>query len=174
MEKYRRECLKSYSANRSGEVVKKFDFPTLQLLTEAQCDNKMIYIVHQAVGQAFINSAPVVTKTVHNAVLKMVGATQGYEGPHYIQPSQMNFAPIGSTTTIAPSASAGRSEENNGQVSSQTISVTSLPQTNPVFSTAPPVTTEVQGGSASGFPLGWDSATGLGMPPELFIPSSTT
>ena len=28
MEKYEREYLKSYSANRSGEVVKKFDFPS--------------------------------------------------------------------------------------------------------------------------------------------------
>ena len=49
----------------------------------------------------------------------------------------------------------------------------SLPLTNPIFSTTPPVTTEVQGGSALGFPLGWDPATGLCMPPEFFIPSST-
>ena len=95
MEKYRRECLKSYSANRSGEVVKKLDFPTLQPLTDAQRDNKMIDMVHQAVGQAFINSAPVMTKTVHNAVLKTVGATQGYLGPCYMQPNQMGFAPMG-------------------------------------------------------------------------------
>ena len=27
VEKFKRECLKSYSVNRSGEVVKKFDFP---------------------------------------------------------------------------------------------------------------------------------------------------
>ena len=173
VEKFKHECLKSYSVTEPGEVIKKFDFPVPQPLTEAQRDNKMIDLVYQAMGQAFINSAPVVTKTVHNAVLKMVGATQGYEGPCYIQPSQMNFAPIGSTTTIAPSASAGRSEENNGQVSMQTTSVTSLPQTNPIFSTAPPVTTEVQGGSASGFPLGWDPMTGIGMPPEFFVPSST-
>ena len=31
MEKYKRECLKSFSATRSGEVVKKFDFPSFQL-----------------------------------------------------------------------------------------------------------------------------------------------
>jgi len=115
MEKYRRECLKSYSANRSGEVVKKFDFPTLQLLTEAQCDNKMIYIVHQAVGQAFINSAPVMTHTVHNAVIKTLGegTFQGYMGPCYMQPGQMNFAPMGSTVAIAPLASGSRSENSS-------------------------------------------------------------
>ena len=52
-------------------------------------------MVYQAVGQAFINSAPVMTKTVHNAVLKTVGATQGYLGPCYMQPNQMGFAPMG-------------------------------------------------------------------------------
>ena len=35
VEKYKRECLKSYSASRCGEVVKKIDFPTLQPLIEA-------------------------------------------------------------------------------------------------------------------------------------------
>ena len=35
VERYKRECLKSYSASRCGEVVKKFDFPTLQPLIEA-------------------------------------------------------------------------------------------------------------------------------------------
>jgi len=31
----------------------------------------------------------------------------------------------------------------------------------------------VQGGSESGFPRGWNPATGLGMPPEFFTPIST-
>ena len=35
VERYKRECLKSYSASRCGEVVKKIDFPTLQPLIEA-------------------------------------------------------------------------------------------------------------------------------------------
>ena len=62
VERYKRECLKSYSATGSGDVVKKFDFPSLQPLTEAQHDNKMVDMVYRAVGQAFINSAPVMTK----------------------------------------------------------------------------------------------------------------
>ena len=36
VEKFKRECLKSYNINRSGEVIKKFDLPTFQPLTEAQ------------------------------------------------------------------------------------------------------------------------------------------
>ena len=34
--KFKRECLKSYSVNRSGEVIKKFNLPSFQPLTEAQ------------------------------------------------------------------------------------------------------------------------------------------
>ena len=70
MDRYERECLKSFSINRSGEVVKKFHFPTLQPLTEAQRDNMLTDMVYQAVGQAFIKSAPAMGNTVHNTVVK--------------------------------------------------------------------------------------------------------
>ena len=50
VEKYKRECLKSYNATRSGDVINKFDFPTLQPLIEAQRDNKLTDMVYQAVG----------------------------------------------------------------------------------------------------------------------------
>ena len=94
LEMYKCECLKSFSSTWSGEVVRKFDFPTLQPLTETQRENRMLDMVHQAVGQAFVNHAPVMTHTVHNAVIKTLGegAFQGYTGPCYMQPSQMNFA----------------------------------------------------------------------------------
>jgi hypothetical protein len=42
-ERFRKECLKSFSATRSGEVIKKFDFLALQPLTEAQRENKMLW-----------------------------------------------------------------------------------------------------------------------------------
>ena len=42
VERFKRECLKSYSVNRSSEVIKKFDLPSFQPLTEAQCESKMI------------------------------------------------------------------------------------------------------------------------------------
>ena len=35
VERFKRECLKSYSINRSGEVIKKFNLPSFQPLTEA-------------------------------------------------------------------------------------------------------------------------------------------
>ena len=45
-EAYEQECLKTFSATRAGEVIKKFDFPTLQPLTEVQRENKMLDMVH--------------------------------------------------------------------------------------------------------------------------------
>ena len=51
VEKFKRECLKSYSINRSGEVIKKFDLPTFQSLTEAPRENKMIDAIGQAMAQ---------------------------------------------------------------------------------------------------------------------------
>ena len=114
LEAYKRECLKSFSATRGGEVVKKFDFPTLQPLTETQCENKMLDMVHQAVGHAFVNHALVMTHTVHNAVIKTLGESmfQGYSGPCYMQPSHMSFTSMGSTAaTFRRLSSADRKEE---------------------------------------------------------------
>ena len=50
VEKFKHECLKSYSVTRSGEVIKKFNLPSFQPLTEAQCESKMIDAVGQAVA----------------------------------------------------------------------------------------------------------------------------
>ena len=88
VEKFKRECLKSYNINRSGEVIKKFDLPTFQPLTEAQHENKMMDVVGQAVAQAFIKSAIVMGNTVHNAVVKTFaeGTFPGCMVPCYIQP----------------------------------------------------------------------------------------
>ena len=42
VEKFKSECLKSYSVNRSGEVIKKFNLPSFQPLTKAQRESNMI------------------------------------------------------------------------------------------------------------------------------------
>ena len=57
VKRFKCECLKSYNVNRSGEVIKKFNLPSFQPLTEAQRESKMIDAVGQAVAQAFIKSA---------------------------------------------------------------------------------------------------------------------
>jgi len=69
VEKFKRECLKSYSVTRSGDVIKKFNLPSFQPPTEVQCDNKMIDAVSQAVAKAFVKRTTVMGNTVHNAVV---------------------------------------------------------------------------------------------------------
>ena len=59
VERFKRECLKSYNVNRSGEVIKKFNLHSFQPLIEAQRESKMIDAVGQAVAQYFIKSATV-------------------------------------------------------------------------------------------------------------------
>ena len=97
IERYKRECLKSFSTTRSGDVIKKFHFPSFQPLTEAQRDNKMIDAMSQAVAQAFIKSSTVMGNTVHNAVVKTFaegGMFLGCMGSCYIQPDQINYVPL--------------------------------------------------------------------------------
>jgi len=87
VEKFKRECLKSYNVTRSSEVIKKFDLPSFQPMTESQRENKMMDAVGQAVSQAFIKSSTVMGNTVHNAVVKTFaeGTFPGCMGPCYIQ-----------------------------------------------------------------------------------------
>ena len=67
VEKFKHECLKLYSVTRSGDIIKKFNVPSFQPLTEAQRDNKMIDAVSQAVAQAFVKSATVMGNTVQTS-----------------------------------------------------------------------------------------------------------
>ena len=85
IEAFERQCLLSYSTNRSGEVIKKYDFPTLPPYNESQKEDKMIHQMNQAIGHAFVNHAPIMANYVHNAVLKMLQnrGTPGFVGLAY-------------------------------------------------------------------------------------------
>ena len=63
---------------------------------------------------------------------------------------------------------------SNSQTPPQATTALSTATTAPVYMTTPPIPIAVQGGSASGFPKGWNPATGYGMPPELFTPPPKT
>ena len=106
VERFRHECLKLYSITRSDDVIKKFNLPFFQPLTEVQRDNKMIDAVSQAVAQAFVKSATIMGNTVHNAVVKTFaeGTFPGCMGPCYIQPDQMQYIPLEVSMAAALSA----------------------------------------------------------------------
>ena len=87
--------------------------------------------------------------------------------------AQLDELCSGSTAATDPSASGSRPEGNTGPMFSQPAGTTVPPYIDPVFTNSAPITTTVQGGSASGFPIGWDPVTGFGMPPQFFTSSGT-
>jgi len=84
----------------------------------------------------------------------------------------MQYIPLEVSMAAALSAQNSQAEASNNQASKQETAATSTAPTAPIYSTTLPILTTVQGGSASGFPKGWNPATGYGMPPELLTPSS--
>ena len=86
---FEQRCLLSFSTNRSGEVIKKFDFPTFISHGVSQKENRMIHHMNQAIGHAFVNHAPIMANYVHNVVLKTLQdrGTPGFMGPAYHQAS---------------------------------------------------------------------------------------
>ena len=82
----------------------------------------------------------------------------------------MIFTPTKSATTVPPVNTQTQAE---GSIAiSQPIGTTMPPQFAPVFTSSTPMATHAQGGFMTGFPTEWDPATGYGMPPEFFIPST--
>ena len=67
---FEQKCLLSFSTNRSGEVIKKFDFPTFVSHEESQKEDRMIHQMNQAIGHAFVNHAPLMANHIHNVVIK--------------------------------------------------------------------------------------------------------
>jgi len=170
VERFKRDCLKSYSVNRYGEVIKKFNLPSFQPLIEAQHESKMIDAVGQAVAQAFIKSATVMGNTVHTAVVKTFaeGMLLGCMGPCYIQPDQMQYTPLEVSMAAALSAQNSQAGTSNSQTPPKMTTAASAGMADPIYSTTPPIAITVQGGSSSVFPKRWDPATGYGMHPDFF------
>ena len=153
VEKFKRECLKSYSVTRSGAVIKKFDLSSFQPLTEVQRENKMMDAVGQAVVQAFIKCTTVMGNTVHNAVV-MTFAEDTFQGcmdPCYIQLDQMQYVSLEVSMAAALSASNSQTGTSNSQAPPQTTTTALTATTDPIYST---ITTSMQDGSASMFPKG--------------------
>ena len=129
-------------------------------------------MISQAVVQAFIKSSTVMGNTVHNAVVKTLaeGTFPGCVGLCYIQPDQMNYVPL--EVSIAAALSAPNSQSEASQASTQATTATSTAPTAPIYSTPKPAPTVVQGGSASGYPKGWNLVTVYGMPSDFFTSQS--
>ena len=136
IEDYERRCLLSFSTNRSGEVFKKYDFPTLPPYDESQKEDRMVHMMNQAIGQAFLSHAPIMANSVHNAVLKTLQdrGMLGFVGPAYQQASQMVFSPTGSATETSPIDPQAQADGDVGNT--QPISTTASSQFSPVYTSS--------------------------------------
>jgi len=103
MEEYKQLCLKSFSMNRSGEVIQKQDLP-MQVTFDSN-PRKLQDKVNNDINRALINHSNVLSNTVYNAVVQTFKEGQSpplYVGPAYHQPGLSTV-----TAPSAPSAVAG-------------------------------------------------------------------
>jgi len=119
-----------------------------------------------------MSHAPIMANSVHNAVLKTLqdSGMLGFVGPAYQQASQMVFSPTGSATETSPIDPQAQADGNIGDT--QPISTAAPTQFPLVYTSSTPMATQAQGNYMTGFPVGWNPATGFGMPPEYMVSSS--
>jgi hypothetical protein len=163
-------CLKSFSLNRSGEVIQKQDLSLPRQVTFDSNPGKLQEMVNSAVNHALINHSNVLSNTVHNAVVRTF--KEGQVPPLYIGPAYHQLESASVNAPSAPSAVAGT------KVTSPLVSI-GLPnvQSTPIRSV--PVlsggrvqlNTDLSASAMLGpvsqnsqIPVNW---WGYGMPPEL-------
>jgi len=98
MEDYKQQCLRSFSINRSGEVIQKEALPMPRQVTFDVNPGKLQGMVDNAINRALINQAGVLSNTVFNAVARTFKKRQlppNYVGPSHHQPgSPVVTAPL--------------------------------------------------------------------------------
>jgi len=171
MEDYKQLCLKSFSINRSDEVIQKEALPAPRHITFEANPGKLQEMVDGGVNRALINQAGVLSNTVFNAVARTFKEGQvppSYVGPTHHQPgSPVVTAPLASTTVAGAEATSSPSTlwMTNAQ---------STPMiTNPSTSDGQiKLATDLLASAMSGtVPPNW---WGYGMPPEFMAKSPGT
>jgi len=132
MEEYKQQCLKSFSINRSGEVIQKEALPAPRQITFEANPGKLQDMVDNAINRALINQAGVLSNTVFNAVARTFKEGQlppNYVGPAYHQPgSSLVTAP--SATTAVASTEVTSPPSTLGITNAQSTPMTTNPSTS--------------------------------------------
>jgi len=85
MEEYKQLCLKSFSVNRSGEVIQKQELPMSRQITFEANHGKLQDTVDNAINRALINQSSVLSNTIFNAMAKTF--KEGQAPPLYVGPT---------------------------------------------------------------------------------------
>jgi len=105
MEDDKQQSLKSFSINRSSEVIQKEALPAPRQVTFEANPGKLQDMVDNAINRALINQAGVLSNTVFNTVARTFKKGQlppNYVGPVYHQPgSPVVTAPSATTAAVA-------------------------------------------------------------------------
>jgi len=177
MEEYKQLCLKSFSVNRSEEVIQKQELPMPRQVTFDPNPGKLQDMVDIATNRALINHSNVLSNTVYNDVARTFKEGQTpplYAGPTYHQP--------GLSSVTAPSASpaiAGTKATSPPSTLGLTNGQSTSMRPNPTTSEGwVQLNTDLSASAMSGsvfqncqIPPNW---WGYGMPPEFFANSSRT
>jgi hypothetical protein len=105
MEDYRQLCLKSFSLNRSGEVIQKQDLPLPRQVTFDSNPSKLGEMVHSTINHALISHSNVLSNTIYNAVVQTFKEEQA--PPLYVRPAYHHPELPSISAPSAPSAVAG-------------------------------------------------------------------
>ena len=177
MEEYKQLCLKSFSVNRSGEVIQKQDLPMPWQITFESNPGKLQDMVDNAINRALINQSSVLSNTIFNVVARTFKEGQApplYVGPTYHQPGLSSV-----TAPSAPLAIAGTEVTSPPSTLGMTNGQSTPMRTNPVTSEGRvQLNTDLSASAMSGsvfqncqVPPNW---WGYGMPPEFMANSSRT
>jgi len=132
MEEYKQLCLKSFSVNRSGDVIQKQELPMPREITFEPNLGKLLDMVDNAINRALINQYSVLSSTVFNAVARTFKEGQApplYVGPAYHQPGLSSV-----TAPSAPPAVAGTEATSSPSMLGMTNGKSTPMKTNPAAS----------------------------------------
>jgi len=172
MEDYKQQCLRSFSMNRSGEVIQKDTLPMPRQVTFEANPGKLQDMVDSAINHALINQAGVLSNTVFNAVARTF--KEGQLPPNYVVPSHHQ---LGSPVVTAPSAATAAAGVEI-PVPPSTLGVTNA-QSTPMTTNPPTsdeqikLTTDLLASAMSG-PIPPPNWWGFGMPPEYLKTPGTS
>jgi len=132
IEDYKQQCLKSFSINRSGEVIQKEALPAPRQVTFEANPGKLQDMVDNAINRALINQAGVLSYTVFNAVARTFKEGQlppNYVGPAHHQPGSL-VVTAPSATTAAAGIEVTSPPSTLGITNAQSTPMTTNPSTS--------------------------------------------
>jgi len=132
IEEYKQLCLKSFSVNRSGEVIQKQELPMPRQITFEANPGKLQDMVYNAINRALINQSSVLCNTVFNAVARTF--KEGQTPPLYMGPTYHQSGLSSVTAPSAPPAVVGTEATSPPSTFGMTNGQSTPMRTNPATS----------------------------------------